>query len=136
MIVVDTNVIAAFYLPTTYSNKASELYKHEPAWASPLLWKSEFRNVLALYMRKKLVSLEQAIQIQEAAELLMKESEFDIPSSQLFPFIKTSPCSAYDCEFVALADQLHTRLVTQDKQVIKAFPKIAISISGFLLSAT
>ncbi|MBN4054335.1 type II toxin-antitoxin system VapC family toxin [Nitrospira defluvii] len=136
MIVVDTNIIAAFYLPTTYSKKAGDLYKYESQWTAPLLWKSEFRNVLALYMRKKLVTLEQALQIQEAAESLLANNEFEIPSSRLLPLIQKSACSGYDCEFVVLADQLGTRLVTQDKQVIKTFPKIALSILAFLLSAT
>jgi predicted nucleic acid-binding protein len=37
-----------------------------------------------------------------------------------------SLCSAYDCEYVALAVQLRTKLVTADKQVLQAFPEVAV----------
>ncbi|XSG85105.1 MAG: hypothetical protein ACPW60_15475 [Methylohalobius sp. ZOD2] len=52
MIAVDTNVIAYFYLPTEYTPLAEKLLMQEPVWAAPTLWRSEFRNVLALYLRK------------------------------------------------------------------------------------
>jgi predicted nucleic acid-binding protein len=42
-----------------------------------------------------------------------------------------SGCSAYDCEFVALAQDLEVPLVTNDRQILKAFPTIAISPSAF-----
>jgi len=56
MIVVDTNVIAYLYLPTDYTRLAEQLLAKEPDWAAPLLWRSELRNVLALYLRKNLLS--------------------------------------------------------------------------------
>jgi len=56
MIVADTNIISYLLLPTTYSNSADTLYKKVPDWAAPTLWKSEFRNVLALYLRKKIIT--------------------------------------------------------------------------------
>jgi len=53
MIVADTNIITYLLLPTTYTSSVDSLYKIDPDWAAPLLWKSEFRNVLALYLKKK-----------------------------------------------------------------------------------
>jgi predicted nucleic acid-binding protein len=38
-----------------------------------------------------------------------------------------SGCSAYDCEFVALAQDLRVPLVTTDRQILKAFPTVAVS---------
>ena len=49
MIVADTNVISYLLLPTGFSEQASQLYRIDPDWAAPELWRSEFRNVLALY---------------------------------------------------------------------------------------
>lgn len=48
MIVADTNIIGYLFLPTMYSDKTSQLYRIDPDWAAPELWRSEFRNVLAL----------------------------------------------------------------------------------------
>lgn len=54
MIVADTNIISYLLLPTTYSESVDAVFKLDSKWVAPLLWKSEFRNVLALYLRKKL----------------------------------------------------------------------------------
>ena len=58
MIVVDTNVIAYFYLPTEHTPLAEKLMMQEPVWAAPILWRSELRNVLALYLRKKALTFD------------------------------------------------------------------------------
>ena len=50
MIVADTNIISYLFLPTTYSEQVSRLYRVDPDWVAPDLWRSEFRNVLALYL--------------------------------------------------------------------------------------
>jgi predicted nucleic acid-binding protein len=43
-----------------------------------------------------------------------------------------SGCTAYDCEFVALAEKLELPLVTSDPQILKAFPDQALSPRDFL----
>jgi predicted nucleic acid-binding protein len=46
--------------------------------------------------------------------------------------VSQSKCSAYDCEFVALANLLGTVLVTEDKPLLKAFPKVCRSLAEAL----
>ncbi|MFH2045324.1 MAG: type II toxin-antitoxin system VapC family toxin [Pseudomonadota bacterium] len=132
VIAVDTNIIAYLYLPTEYTKYAEKLLIKEPVWSAPSLWRSEFRNVLALYLRKDFITFEQAIQIQTEAELLMEGNEFELNSIDILKLVKDSSCSAYDCEFVALAQQLETTLVTADKKIISEFPNTATSIQLFL----
>ncbi len=129
MIVVDTNILAYLYLPTGFSEQAELLLLKQPKWIAPILWRSEFRNVLALYLRKEILTLEQAYDIQTEAETLLAGNEYDIPSLDVLRLIETSECSAYDCEFVALAKRNHTVLVTEDKKILKQFPKITMSLS-------
>lgn len=62
MIVVDTNIIAYLYLPHDCTDAAERLLIKQPEWAAPLLWRSEFRNVLALYLRKGVLTFDQDIQ--------------------------------------------------------------------------
>lgn len=128
MIVVDTNVIAYLYLPGNLTPLAEALRRREPAWAAPILWRSELRNALALYLRKKLLTLDQAFAIQSQAEALLAGNEFSLESEQVLRLAESSGCSAYDCEFIALAVRLAVSLVTTDKKLLKAFPGIAITL--------
>lgn len=132
MIVVDTNIITYLLLPTSYTSLVDSLFKIDSEWVAPVLWKSEFRNVLALYLRKKIITLEKALQLQDMAESIMAENEFDISSSQVLALVEKSNCSSYDCEFIALANQLNIQLVTQDKQILNEFSSISIPVSKYL----
>jgi len=136
MIVVDTNIISYLLLPTPYSDSVDTLYKLDSHWVAPVLWKSEFRNVLALYLRKEIITLEKALQLQEKAESIMIHNEFDISSSQVLTLVDKSSRSSYDCEFIALAHHLNTPLITQDKKLLREFPSTAASVANFLSEKT
>ena len=130
MIVVDSNVLAYLYLPSEFTSAAEALFEQNPDWAAPILWRSEFRNILAGYMRRNAISFEQANSLQNEAESLLQGSEFEVESLCVLELVRDSDCSAYDCEFVALAMKLDTKLVTMDKKLLRAFPKRAIALSA------
>jgi predicted nucleic acid-binding protein len=125
MIVVDTNILAYLYLPTEHTLKVEALLVNDPEWIAPTLWRSEFRNVLALYLRKNLLTFDQALAIQNEAESLLQDSEFVVNSLDVLQLVQNSECSAYDCEFVALAKYMNVPLITMDKKILKNFPTIA-----------
>jgi len=133
MIVTDTNVIAYLYLEGERSVQVEKVLEKDPHWVAPLLWRSEFRNVLALFMRKRSLLVEQAQQIMQAAMLLMNDREYEIVSAQVLELVAESGCSAYDCEFVALAVDLGIPLVTVDKKILSEFPQVAVSLDDFLI---
>ena len=130
MIVVDSNVLAYLYLPGEYTAAAEVLLEQDPDWAAPILWRSEFRNVLAGYMRRTAISFEQANSLQREAESLLDGREFEVDSLTVLELVHDSDCSAYDCEFVALAMKLDTKLVTTDKKLLRAFPKLTTALSA------
>jgi len=130
MIVVDSNVLAYLYLPGEYTAAAEALLERDSDWAAPILWRSEFRNILAGYMRRKAITFEQANSLQREAESLLEGAEFEVESLAVLELVRDSDCSAYDCEFVALAMKLGTKLVTMDKKLLRTFPKRAISLSA------
>jgi predicted nucleic acid-binding protein len=130
MIVVDSNVLVYLYLPGEYTADAEALLETDPEWAAPVLWRSEFRNVLAGYMRRKVLTFDQAYAVQSEAENLLAGSEFEVNSHAVLELVRDSECSAYDCEFIALAIKLNTKLVTMDKKVLRAFPKRSVALSA------
>ena len=132
MIVVDTNVISYFYLNSDYSTIAEQTFNKDPVWSAPLLWRSEFRNVLIFYIRKNIITLPAAIEIFEFAEKLLKGNEYEINYVQVLRLSHSSVCLAYDCEFVNLAKDFDIPLVTEDTKIRKNFPETAISMSQFI----
>ena len=130
MIVVDTNVLAYLYLPGEYTAAAEALLEQDSDWAAPILWRSEFRNILAGYLRRKAITFEQANSLQREAESLLEGAEFELESLAVLELVRDSDCSAYDCEFIALAMKLDTKLITMDKKLLRAFPKRAIAFSA------
>jgi len=125
VIVVDTNVIAYLLLPGPWTQAAEDLLQVEPVWAAPPLWRSEFRNILTGYLRRGTFSFEETLMLQSAAESLMVDHAISVDSRTVFDLVKASNCSAYDCEFVALARQTGTLLYTVDAKLLAAFPGTA-----------
>lgn len=130
MIVVDTNVLAYLWLPGECTSAAERLLKADSDWNAPLLWRSEFRNVLAGSRRRGDLDLETAMEIADQAEGQMRGREFAVPSAQVLDCVSASDCSAYDCEFVVLAMELRVKLVTSDQRLIRAFPRVARRLDG------
>ncbi|MEA5391231.1 type II toxin-antitoxin system VapC family toxin [Cyanobium gracile UHCC 0139] len=125
MIVVDTNVVAYLLLAGPQTEKAEALLLHDPEWAAPVLWRSELRNVLSGYLRRGQLDHQQVLRLQGQAEALLQGSEVAVDSADVFRLVEASDCSAYDCEFVAAALALQTRLITSDRQLLRAFPTLA-----------
>ena len=130
MIVVDSNVVAYLYLPGELTAEAEALLERDPDWAVPVLWRSEFRNILAGYLRRKAITFDQACSLQDEAERLLVGSEFEVDSQAVLELVRDSNCSAYDCEFIALAIKLNTKMVTEDKKLLRAFPNRAMALAA------
>ena len=131
MIVVDTNVISYLYLSGARSGQAEQLLSIDPHWCVPVLWRSEFRSVLSQYLRKNLLTFEEVLLILEQAEDLLGDDEYEVPSAHVMQMVNSSSCSAYDCEFVALARYLGVPLITADKGLLREFPETAKSLDSY-----
>jgi len=132
MIVVDVNTIAYHWFISPHSSTIKELLAKDNDWVAPALWRSEFRNVLANQIRFQKLALLDALDIWTEAEKLMKKKEHQVSTSSVLLLVAESNCSAYDCEYVAVAHQLNVKLVTYDKQLIKAFPLVAFTAEQYL----
>ena len=131
MIVADTNLIVYLFITGDQTALAQKVLDKDPYWIVPPLWRSEFRNVLASFMRRGMTLLQAKQVMQNALQIL--ESRQIFPSEYvIFDLIEVGNFTAYDCEFVALAKQLDIYLVTVDKQVLKEFPDSAISLKEFV----
>jgi predicted nucleic acid-binding protein len=131
MIVVDTNIIGYLFLSSGQSLLAERALRIDSEWAAPVLWRSELRNVLAFYVRKNFIKLEHAQQVMNGALELLKGREYEVSSYQVLRLASESKCSAYDCEFIAAANDLKVPLITVDKELLREFPAVAVSLTTF-----
>ncbi|HMV94356.1 MAG TPA: type II toxin-antitoxin system VapC family toxin [Thauera aminoaromatica] len=127
---VDTNVLAYLYLPTEFTTHAEALLEHDPEWVAPVLWRSEFRSILAGYLRRKTLAFDDARALQAEAESLLAGNEHEVDSQRVLEFVRDTDCSAYDCEFAALALRLDVKLVTMEARLLRAFPKFAVPLTA------
>lgn len=132
MIVVDSNIIIYIHVQSEWTHQALQVLKKDSQWVAPPLWESEFRNVMAGYMRRGILGLEQAKQITSSALKTMEAREILPPSNLVLELVAVSDCSAYDCEYAALARHLNIKLITNDQKVLQNFPDTALSLNAFL----
>lgn len=131
MIVADTNLLIYLYVQGQRTEESEAVLQQDALWTAPLLWRSEFRNALIGLVRTDALQLEEAMSMIDEAERWFNGHEYSVVSRQVLALASRSGCSAYDCEFVALAQDLEVPLVTNDRQILKAFPTIAVSPSAF-----
>ena len=134
MIVVDTNIIAFSVIPGEKTLLAQEALRKDPIWFAPLLWRSELTNVLTLYMRKNILSLETAQEAFEHALVLMQSREIPVSYPKILELTAASKLSAYDCEFLFVAQEMNLQLLTEDKLLLQQFPQVAIKLDAFVTS--
>jgi len=132
LIVVDNSVLVYFWLPSEFGGLAEAAKGKDATWAAPILWRSEFRSVLAGYLRKKVMTLSEAVTGYLNCQRDLGQHEYSVPTERVMKLVLESQCSAYDCEYAALAEDLDVPLVTNDKQLLREFPKIAVSLKKFV----
>ncbi len=125
MIVVDTNIITYFLLPGERTPSVNKLYERDPEWIAPRLWVDEFLNVLATYERLGRFDGEQSNAILADALALMEGRTFEIPPSRVLSVARRTACSAYDSQYIALAEDKGLKLLTCDKKVLQSCPDLA-----------
>jgi predicted nucleic acid-binding protein len=132
MIIVDANLIGTLFIKSRDSALAIQVFEKDPDWYAPLLWQSEVRSIVTGYFRHSLVTLAQARQVMAEAHSLMIDHERPVSSSLVLELVELSKCTSYDCEYVALAEEMSLRLVTFDKEVVREFPEIAVFPESFV----
>jgi len=122
MIAVDVNVLAYLWIPGEMTTLAEEALARDPHWVSSVLWRSEFRNILAGYLRRGDLNQATVDRCIDGAESQLAGYEYLVPSGLVMGKVAASTCSAYDCEYVALAADMKATLVTSDRKVLAEFP--------------
>jgi predicted nucleic acid-binding protein len=130
VIVVDTNILIYRWLPGPKGFEVDRLLSIDSRWAAPFLWRSELRNFLAGELRAFRLSLSEAENTMRLAAECLLGGEHPVADQLVLSLVAHSKCSAYDCEFVALAHMLNVVLVTEDKALLRNFPEKCRSLKN------
>lgn len=131
MIVADANLVAYYYLPGPFQSRAQKVIQKDSVWFVPPIFISEFRNILLGFVRGHKLQKKDAIELAVKVELVFSQRTKRISSAEVLDVACDSGCSAYDAEYISLAQMMGIKLVTNDKYLLNAFPKVAVSLENF-----
>jgi len=128
VIVADTNLIVYFLIDGALTQCAEAWRAADRNWIVPPLFRFELASVLSGMVAEKKLSRDVALRSFRRGLSLVRVYEFQTDPQELFSVAERTGCSTYDLEFYLLATREGCRLITADKQLIKAFPEVACDL--------
>ena len=132
MLLVDTNVVAYFLIEGDETAAARQLRSRDPDWRSEAFLLVEFTNVLASSIASKRMTFPMAEVFLHGVSALFEGRLDQMPHATVLATAIRHRVSAYDARFLALADQLGSRLVTEDARLRAAAPALTQSLAEAL----
>ncbi|MCK6526684.1 type II toxin-antitoxin system VapC family toxin [Myxococcota bacterium] len=131
MIVADTNLVSYLLIEGEQTEGARAVWSMDPDWRLPPLWRAEFLNVLATSARAGVLDREQALLVWGRATALFGGGEVEPEGEAVLEVALRWGLSAYDAQFVCVAERLGVPLVTADKAILRACRDRAHPITSF-----
>jgi predicted nucleic acid-binding protein len=135
MLLVDTNVVAYLLIEGDYTEAAQELRTRDPDWRSEAFLLVEFTNVLVSSIARKRMTVSMAEDFLAKVFSLFDGKLGRIPHPSVLAIATRHRVSAYDARFLSLADQLGSRLITEDARLRAAAPALTQSLAEALAAA-
>jgi len=133
VVVVDTNVVAYLLIEGDRTKQAQALLARDADWRSDAFLLIEFSNVLATYLRSGALSRSQAESLLAEAGKRVR-AHVNVPHSRALRVAEQYGVSAYDARFLAAAQSLGGKLVTEDAKLRGAAPTLTQSLGEALES--
>ncbi len=134
MLLVDTNIVAYLLIDGDFTDAARRLHQSDPDWRSEAFLMIEFTNVLAASIASRRMTLQLAEDFLSKTNALLEGKLTRIPHAAALAIAVRFRVSAYDARFLALANQLGSRLVTEDAKLRAAAPELTQSLNQALAS--
>ena len=132
MVLVDTNVIAPLYVRSARTEAVEELFARDAVWRTEPLALIELSNVLITYERSRYITAATARDCLNRAATFLQPQLFRVSHQAALEAALDYRVTAYDARFLALADQLGSRLVTENARLRAAAPALTQSLAEVL----
>jgi predicted nucleic acid-binding protein len=129
VIVADTNVIIPLFIRSEESAAALALREKDDVWRTEAFALIEISNVLATYQRAKFLTASEAGRHLQNAERFLGPHLFPVSHHDALAQALRYGITAYDGRFLAVADALGVRLVTEDARLRAAAPDLTQSLA-------
>ena len=116
MIVADTNLILALAINSDKAEVARAVFKKDSEWHAPPIWESEFRNAALKLIQANQMNQATAVAAFAFARGTVQTVEVSTPA--VLRIAQAYHLTAYDAEFVALAEWLDCRAVSFDQDLL------------------
>jgi predicted nucleic acid-binding protein len=135
MIVIDTNVIAPLYLRSAQTEAVTRLFARDQIWRTEPVALIELSNVLLSYERARYITAATARNCLERAAAFLQPNLFRVTHRAALDAALRYGTTAYDARFLAVAQQLDCRLITEDAKLRTAAPQLTQSLTEALGTA-
>jgi predicted nucleic acid-binding protein len=132
MVVVDTNIVVHLMLEGNATHGARALLAADSDWHSEPFLLVEFTNVMAAAVRSGRIAASAARSALSDAERVFGAELHAAPQQNVLALAVKHRVSGYDARFLAVAEQLDTKLVTEDVKLRRAAPRLTQSLDQAL----
>jgi predicted nucleic acid-binding protein len=132
MIVADVNLIIYRHVSGPLTPLAAAARRKDPDWRTAGLWHCELTSALVKMVRAKVLDESRALAVLAAADAEMSPRETSVPQDHALHVALTHGVSAYDAQYIALAEILGVPCVTADAALAKKTPGLTVSLADFV----
>lgn len=132
MIVVDTCIVIHLFNATELTGLAQQVLEINSDWHIPTTWREEYTNVLAKLYKKSKCRPADVLALFQTTSDEFQNREYKVSTKDALECAMQHQISVYDAHFVVLAEQLSTWLITEDIEVLKKCPRLAVSMHDFV----
>ena len=129
MIVADVNAVAYCLIEGEKTEAARRLRGVDADWRLPELWRHEFLNILATWSRRGGAPLADAQELWRRAVHWIGPCEVPVNMTAALALAHEHGISAYDAQYLALAQQLQTVCATEDGRLRRLFPDLTRTLT-------
>lgn len=96
------------------------------------MWRYEFQNILAMAIRTRQITPEQGLLAWRNAAAQMADNEQEPSPEKAIDLAARYRITGYDANFIALAMEMGVLYVTEDGELHRKLPAIAVSMADFV----
>jgi predicted nucleic acid-binding protein len=132
MHIVDVNIVFPLIVRSSLTGDVKELFDMDPEWTTEPYALIELSNILCTYERANIVTKKEAVETFRRAVDLLKPNLHSIADEVALETALRHKITAYDSRYIALAEKLDMRVITEDVRLRKAVPEFTISLRDAL----